>query len=174
MEYQIIITNLLDDTAIQPSKFKARNSIEIYDESPGMYNANSGVKFQTSMIASNLCGYSDAYIHVKANITVPKTAAVAAPANNTNKKVIFKNCAPFTICISKIKNTQVDDDQYIDMVMPMYNLEYSDVYSKTSRVLWEYFGDKPALDNYNNNISILFKFKQQITGKTGNGGIKDV
>ena len=104
MEYQIII-NLLDDTTNQPSKFKGRNSIEIYDESPGMYNKNSGIKFKTSMIVSNLCGYSDAYIHVKANITVPKTAAVAAPVNDTNKKVIFKNCAPFTNCISKIKNT---------------------------------------------------------------------
>ena len=60
--------------------------------------------------------------------------------------------------------------------MPMYNLiEYSDVYSKTSGSLWQYYRDEPALDNNNNNIidfpvndnnSILFKFKQQITGQT--------
>ena len=46
------------------------------------------------MLKSSLCGYSDAYILVKGIITVPNTAAVDADANNTNKKVIFKNCAP--------------------------------------------------------------------------------
>ena len=35
------------------------------------------------------------------------TTAADADANNTNKKVIFKNCAPFTNCISEINNTQV-------------------------------------------------------------------
>ena len=80
------------------------------------------------MLRSSLCDYSDAYILVKGNITVNNTAAGAA-ANNTNKKVIFKNCAPFTNCISKINNTQIDDAEYIDIVMPMYNLtEYSDNY----------------------------------------------
>ena len=58
---------------------------------------------------SSLCDYSDAYILVKGNITVNNTAATGAAANNTNKKVIFKNCAPFTNCISKIKNTQIDN-----------------------------------------------------------------
>ena len=56
--------------------------------------------------------------------------------------------------------------------MPMYNLiEYSDAYSKTSESLWQYYRDKPALDNNNNiidfpannNNSISFKFKQQMT-----------
>ena len=42
------------------------------------------------MIKSMLCNYSDAYIHVKATITVPNTAAAAAPANNTNKKQYLK------------------------------------------------------------------------------------
>ena len=84
------------------------------------------------MIRSNLCDYNDAYIHVKATITVPNTADVGAAVDNTNKKVIFKNRIPFSSCISKINNTQVDDVQDNDMVMPMYNLiEYSDAYSKT-------------------------------------------
>ena len=73
------------------------------------------------MLRSSLCDYSDAYILVKGNITVNNTAADgAAAANNTNKKVIFKNCAPFTNCISKINNTQIDNAEYIDIVMPMY------------------------------------------------------
>ena len=53
------------------------------------------------MLISSLCDYSDAYILVKWNITVNNTAAAGAAANNTNEKVIFKNCAPFTNCISK-------------------------------------------------------------------------
>ena len=89
------------------------------------------------MLRSSLSDYGDAYILVKENITVNNTAADGAVANNTNKKVIFKNCAPFTNCISKINNTQIDNAEYIDIVMPMYNLiEYSDNYSKTSGSLW--------------------------------------
>ena len=52
-------------------------------------------------------------------------------------KVIFKNCAPFTSCISRINNTQVDDAQYIDVVMPIYiSIECSDNYLKTSEISW--------------------------------------
>ena len=88
------------------------------------------------MLSSSLCDYSDAYILVKGNIIVNDTAAKGAAANNINKKVIFKNCAPFTNCSSKINNTQIDDVEHIDIVMSMYNLiQYSDHYSKTSRSL---------------------------------------
>ena len=54
------------------------------------------------MLRSSLCDYSDAYILVKGNISVNNNAGAGAAANNINKKVIFKNCAPFTNCISKI------------------------------------------------------------------------
>ena len=91
------------------------------------------------MLRSSLCDYSDAYILVKGNITVNNTAPEGAAANNTNKKVIFKNCAPFTDCISKLNNTEIDNTGEIHIVMPMYNLiEYSDNYSKTSGSLWQY------------------------------------
>ena len=80
------------------------------------------------MLKSSLCDYNDVYILVKGTITVNNTRTAAAP-NNRNKKAIFKNCAPFTNCICKINNTQVDDAKDIDTVMPMYNLiEYSDNY----------------------------------------------
>ena len=103
----------------------------------GTYSPNKQIKIETSMLRSSLCDYSDAYILVKGNITVNNTAADGAAANNANKKVIFKNCAPFTNCISKINNTQIDNAEYIDIVMPMYNLiEYSDNYSKTFGSLW--------------------------------------
>ena len=100
------------------------------------------------MLRSSLCGYSDAYMLVKGTITVRNTAAAGAAANNANKEVIFKNCAPFTSSISRLNNTQIDYAQYIDVLMPMYNLmEYSDNYSKTSGILFQYCTDVPAIDN---------------------------
>ena len=130
------------------------------------------------MLRSSLCDYSDAYILVKGNISVNNTAADGAAANNTNKKVIFKNCAPFTNCISKINNTQIDNAEYIDIVMPMYNLiEYSDNYSKTSGSLWQYCKEIPAVDDdgdivdFNGaNATDSFNFKTKITGQTDNNG----
>ena len=72
------------------------------------------------MLKSSLCDYSDAYI--KGTISVNNTAAAGAAVNNINRKVIFKNCAPFTNCISEINNRQIDNAKDIDIVMPMYNL----------------------------------------------------
>ena len=139
MEYQKI-ANLIDDNTLnQPSKFRTRNWIEINDESRRVYNVNSQIKFKTTMLKSSLCDCSDACILIKGTITVNNTAAQGAAANNTNKKVIFKNCAPFTNCISEINNTQIDNAKDIDIVMPMYNLiEYSDNYAKTTGSLWRY------------------------------------
>ena len=107
MEYQKIIT-LSDDTTNQPSKFRARNWAEVNDETKWNYD-NSNVRFKTSMIMSNLCDYSDAYILVKGTIAVPNTTAVGAAVNSTNKKIIFKNWAFFSDYITEINNTQVDD-----------------------------------------------------------------
>ena len=122
MEHQEI-ANLLDDASSnQPSKFKTKHWVEVNDESRGTYNVNSQIKFKTTELKSSLCDYSDAYVHVKGTITVDNAAAADADANNTNKKVIFKNYAPFTTCISEINNTQVDNAKDIDIVMPMYNL----------------------------------------------------
>ena len=94
MEYEKI-ANLIDDTSNQPYKFRTRNLVEINDESRGAYNVNSQIKFNNAMLKSSLCDYRDAYILVKGTISVNNTAAANA-ANNTNRKVIFKNCAPFT------------------------------------------------------------------------------
>ena len=130
---------LNDPSSNQPSKCKTKNWVEVNDESRGTYNLNSQIKFKTTMLKSSLCDDSDIYVHVKETITVNNTAAADTDANNTNKKVIFRNCAPFTICISEINNTQVDNAEDIDAVMPMYNvIEYSDNYSKTSGSLWQY------------------------------------
>ena len=109
-------------------------------------------------------------------------AAAGAAVNNANKKLMFKNCAPFTDCITEINNTQVDDTQKLDGAMPMHNLmECIDAYSTTSGSLWQYYRYELALDNKgniidfpdDNNNSVSFKFKQKITGQTGCRGTKD-
>ena len=159
MEYQKI-ANLLDGkTSNKPSKFRTKNLVEINDESRGTYNVNGQIKFKTTMLKFSLCDYSDAYILVKGTITIAGAGddAAARQADERDKGVIFKNCAPFINCISEINNTQVDNTKDIDIVMPMYNLiEYSDNYAKTSGSLWQYYRDEP------NNVladSKSFKFK---------------
>ena len=89
-------------------------------------------------------------------------------ADERNKGVTFKNCAPFTKCISRINNTDIDNAHDVDIVMTMYNLiEYSDNYSKTSGSLWQYYKDDP---NDNLTDSESFKSKIKITGNTPAAG----
>ena len=136
MEYQKI-ANLLESRSDNLSKFRTRNWVEISDESRGNYT-NSDIRFKTTMLRSNLCDYADSYILVKGTITITGAGddAAARRADERNKGVKFKNCAPFTKCISRINNTDIDNVHDIDIVMPMYNLlEYSDNYSKTSESL---------------------------------------
>ena len=144
---------MLDSAPNQPSKFRTKNLVEINDESRGTYPATSQIKFKTTMLRSSLCDYSDVYILVKGNMSDNNTAGGGAAANHTSKKVIFKNCAPFTDCISEINNTQVDNAKYIDIVMPMYNLiEYSGNYSKTSRSSWQHCKDVQAVNDDGNIV----------------------
>ena len=127
------------------------------------------------MLRSNLCDYADAYLLVKGiiTITVARDASAVRQADEKDKGVTFKNCAPFTKCISRMNNTDVDTPQDIDIVMPMYNLiEYSDNYSKTSGSLWQYYKDEP---NIILNDSESSKSKIKITGNTpADGNTKDV
>ena len=79
----------------------AKKWVEVNDLSSGQYSVNKNIKFKTSMLRSDLCDYSDAYIVVKGIINVTGTNA----NNRRNKKLTFKNNAPFRSCISKINNT---------------------------------------------------------------------
>ena len=101
---------MLDNTPNQPSTFRTNNWVEINDGSFRTCNTGSQIKFKISMIRSSLCDYSD--------------SDTAAAPNNRTKKVIFKNCAPFTDCISEINNKEIDHANDIDVVMPMYNRIY--------------------------------------------------
>ena len=76
------------------------------------------------------------------------TAAADAGTKETNRKVIFKSYGSFTSFIKRINNTQIDDAQYTNIIMPIYNLiEQNDNYFKTHGMLFQYFGGVPAADN---------------------------
>ena len=83
--------------------------MEINNDIKGAYSANKQIRFRRAMLRSSLCDYSDVYILVKGNVSVNNTAAEGTAAINIDKKVIFINCVPFTNCISKINNTQIDN-----------------------------------------------------------------
>ena len=129
---------MLESASDNLSKFTTRNWVEINDESRGNY-ANSDIRFKTTMLRSNLCDYADSYILVKGTITITGDGDNAGErqADERDKGVTFKNCTPFTKCISRINNTDIDNAHDIDIVMPKYNLiKYSDNYSKI--FLWKF------------------------------------
>ena len=55
--------NLIDNTANYLSKFRTKIWVEKHVDIPGMYNIKSQIKFETTVLMSSLCDYSDAYIH---------------------------------------------------------------------------------------------------------------
>ena len=114
MEYQKI-TNLLDDSSNKTSKFRTKDLVEINDESRGTYHYDKQIRFKTTMLKSSLCDYSDAYILVNGKITNTRAGndAAARQADERNKGVAIKNCAPFTACKSNINNVEIDNCQDI-------------------------------------------------------------
>ena len=153
MEYQKII-NLLGNTSDKVRRFITKKWIEVHDQSGETYNTNKQIRFKTSMLRSDLCDYSDAYIDVK-----------------DDKKLASKNNAPFTSCILKINNILIDNAEDLNIAMPMYNLlVYSKNYRKTTGSLWNYYRDEPnsgAVGNINYSIadSKSFDYKTSFTGK---------
>ena len=96
MEFQKII-NLLDVTSGNKDlpRFVTKKWVEVYNQSKKNYNTNKEIRIKTSMLRSDLCNYSSAYIIVKGDIIVTN------PDNaKRNKAVAFKNNAPFINCIS--------------------------------------------------------------------------
>ena len=91
MEFQKIV-NFLDTTSDDKdlSKFVTKKQIEAYDQSEGNYNVNKEIRTKTSMLRSDLCDYSEAYIVVKGTITVANPDGA-----KRNKEVAFKNNSPF-------------------------------------------------------------------------------
>ena len=144
-------------------------------QSGSTYNTSKPIRFKTSMLRSDICDYSDAYVWVKGKITVTN------PNDNVNfnKELTLINNAPFISCISKINGELVENAEDLDIVMPMYNLlEYNKNYEKTSGSLFNYYRDelsKITIGAGNNaiNISIRnsksFDYKTEITGSLDAG-----
>ena len=123
MEHQKVL-NLLNET--NDSKIIARKWNIINYNSKSNYDSTNKITYNADILKSNLCHYSDAHILVRGDITV-----VGAPAT----QLAFKNCAPFTKCITKIDETTIDDVHNLDRVMPMHNLiEYSSNIRKQQNV----------------------------------------
>ena len=164
------INNLLGPVRDELPGFITKKWIEIQSQSGSTYNTSKPIRFKTSILRSDLCDYSDAYVWVKGTVTVTN------PNNNVNfdRRLTLKNNAPFISCVSKINGELVENAEDLDIVIPMYNfLEYSKNYEKTSRSLFNYYRDKPieaeiANDNGAINISIRnsksFDYKTKIVG----------
>ena len=178
METQKIV-NLLGDADNESSKFATRKWYVINDQNNTDYGEgnedSTTVKFETKVIKSNLCDYSDAYILVTGNIT--------ATGGDANTRVAFKNCAPFTKCITHINDEHVDNADNLDIIMPMYNLiEYSDNYWDKSGNLWQFKRDEQNMNNGNpanvtTDDSSSFKYKSSFfkpLTAADNGVFKDV
>ena len=137
-------------------RFVTKKWIEVHDQSEKNYSVNKEISIKTSVLRSDLCDFSDAYIFVKGTIA-------ATDPNNArrNKAVAFKNNAPFINCISQINDVQIENAEDLDVVMPMYDLlEYSKNYKKTSGSLWNYYRDEPS-DTLSTN-SESFNTKQAL------------
>ena len=142
MEVKKII-NFLETTSDNEDlpTFVTNKWIEVYDQSEGNYNVNKENRIKTSMLRSDyvilvmhILLFKEILLLIKKTFTVDdieapnNTAANAAATNTANdnafdeKKLIFKNNAPFINCISKINGVKIDNAEDLDVIMPMYNL----------------------------------------------------
>ena len=175
MEYQKII-KLLGSTLDKVPRFITKKWIKVYDQSGETCSTNRKIRFKTSMLRSDLCDYSDAYILVKGKITNSANAGGNNNRDNKNRPLAFKNNAPFISCISKINGELIDNAKDLDIVMPIYNLlEYSKSYRKTTGSLFNYYRDQLTDETNDNNglnknviNSESFKYKTSITKNTYN------
>ena len=98
MEFQKIV-NLLVSTSDDKDLLRllTKKWIEFYDQSEKNYSVNKEIRIKTSMLRSDLCDFSDAYIVVKGNITVTnpndakRNEAVAYKKKCTIYQLHFKN-----------------------------------------------------------------------------------
>ena len=117
METQKIV-KLLNGSVNKSSRFATRKLYFINDQNNGQYGNGdengTTIKFETKVIKSNLCDYSDAYVLV--------TGDIAAAEGDQNTLTAFKNCAPFRRCVTHINDEHVKTAENLDIIMHMYNL----------------------------------------------------
>ena len=142
MEFEKI-TNFLDTTPYDKDlpRFVTKKWIGVYDQSEENYSVNKEIRIKTSVLRSDLCDFSDAYIFVKGDITLEGDN----DANKRNKNLALRNNAPFINCFSKINGVQIDNTEDLDVLTPMYNIfEHNKNYRKTTGILWNYYRDEPS------------------------------
>ena len=171
MEYDKINNLFLseDNESEKLSKFVTREYVTV-NSLLDTYNENKSIRFKTPMLRSNLCDYSDTYILVKGTITIAGNNL----RGRQNRPLILKTNAPFMSCITRINGELIEDDDNLDIVMPMYNLlEYSKNYRKTIGSLYNYYRDELSEDADNNqfiNIKVVnsntYKYKNKIIDNT--------
>ena len=159
------IVNLLEESDDDILKFQTRKWCKINDQHNGQYGKgdenDSTIKFNTEVVKANLCDYSDAYILVTENIEVVN--------GNNNTSVCFKNCSPFTRCVTHLNDEHIETSENLDLIMSLSNLiEYSDNYEQSSGSLWQYKRDEKNLNatgninNVNANDSSSCKCKSNL------------
>ena len=115
---------MLDTTSDNVPRFITKKSVEVHDLSGSAedrYKPSKQIRFKTSMLRSDLCDFSDAYIVVKGDITLTKDKNRGF-IDIRNRFLAFRNKTPFTNCISKINNVLIDNEKDLDVVTAMYNL----------------------------------------------------
>ena len=123
--------------------------------------------YKTEVIKSNLCDYNNTYILVRDDITI---------IGHNVTQAAFKNCTPFTKCITYTDGTTIDDAEDLDLVMLMYNLlEYSSNYSDTCS---SWFNSKDKAIDFadianNDNVKSL-QYKAKLLGGTVTNGLNGV
>ena len=159
------IINLLNNNDIESQKFTTKKWYIINDQNNRWYgegNENdSTIKFETKVIKPNLCDFFYAYILVIGNIE----------NKGNNARRAFKNCAPFTKCITHINEEHFETTENLDIIMPMYNLlEYSDHYSIFSGSLDQFKRDEPPPNNgyVSVDTSSSFKYRSNLLGNEVN------
>ena len=168
------IAKLLNDSDNESSKFATRKWYIINDQNNGQYGNGdengSTIKFETKVIKPNLCDYSYAYILVTGDIT--------AIGGNANTKVVFKNCAPFTTCITHINDEHVETAENLDIIMSMYNLlEYSDNYADSSGSLYQFKKDEQNINADENRANVTtrnsssFEYTRKLLGSPNATGV---
>ena len=171
METQKIV-NLLHYSDNESSKFATRKRYIINDQSIEQYGEGNEnyltIKFEIKVINPNLCDYSDPYVLVTGDITTT--------GGDANTKAAFKNCAPFTRCVTHINDAHVETTENLD-IMPMYNLvEYSGNYAESSGSLWQFKRDEQNMtdagnpDNVNTDYSLSFKYKSSLLKESVSDG----
>ena len=96
-----------------------------------------------------------------------KIADIAADTN-----VAFKNCAPFTRCVTHINDEHVETAENFDIIMPLYTLiEHSDSYADSSGSLYQFKRDESPTNDDGNLLNVAldnstsFKYKASLLGK---------